>query len=274
MTGNEPVEQELLLEVVRRAPMLAALRKGSLSPRDLKERLDVSKSTAHRNAASLAEKGLINKNLEGEHSLTEFGRTVADVVSTFEADMEMTVRLAPMLNAVSGTEPPCPIDAFADATVTSSEQGDPFGPLARFVSLVSETESLQMADSYAIAPAYIDEIQGRVLDGLEAEVIERPEVAEDIMENYPRKCVGLCGSEHFTLKLHHDLPFGLAIFDDRIGVGVRDPRTDTPRAFIDTDANEAREWAKTIFDSYWREGDRLEHFTPKELREVLQAQAE
>lgn len=273
MAGNESLDREFLLEVVKRAPMLAALREESLSPRDLRERLDVSKSTAHRNATSLAERGLLQKS-DGEYTLTEFGRRVADVVSTFEADMETTVRLAPIFDALSGTVPPCPIDAFADATVTPTDQGDPFGPLARFVSLISETDSVCMADSYAIAPAYIEEVQGRILDGLEAKVIERPEVAEDIMENYPKRCVRLCGSEFFTLKLLDDLPFGLVILDHRIGIGVRDPRTGTPRALVDTDAKEAREWAETVFDSFWKNGTRLDHFNPKELREVIRAQAE
>jgi len=273
MAGNESLDREFLVEVVKRAPMLATLREEAMSPRDLQERLDVSKSTVHRNATSLSDRGLLDK-ADGEHTLTEFGRAIADVVSTFEADMGMIVRLAPMLGAVSGTEPLCPIDAFADANVTSTKQGDPFGPLARFISLVGETDSFRMADSHAIAPAYIDEIQERVLDGLEAEVIERPEVAQDIMENHPRRCVRLCGSEHFTLKIHHDLPFGLVILDDRIGVGIRDSRTGTPRAFVDTDAKDARGWAKTIFDSYWDEGTRLDHFTPKELRDVIEEQVE
>lgn len=273
MAGYDPLDQGFLLEVVRRTPMLNALRQESLSPRELQDRLDISKSTAHRNATSLADRGLVQKS-DGKHTLTAFGREVADLVSTFESDMETTVRLAPMLGAVSGTQPPCPIDAFANATVTTTDHGDPFGPVARIVALIRETDSFRMADSYAIAPAYIEEIQGRVLDGLEAEVIERPEVAEDIMENYPRRCVRLCGSEHYTMKLHDDLKFGLVIFDHRIGIGVRDPRTGTPRVFVDTDAEEAREWAQAIFDAYWREGTRLDHFTPRELRDVIKEQAE
>jgi len=273
MTGDEPFDSELLLEVVKRAPLLAALREESLSPRDLQERLDISKSTAHRNATSLADRGLVQKS-DGEHTLTAFGQQVAAVVSTFEADMENTVRLAPMFDIVSGTDPPCPIDAFADATITSTQRGDPFGTLARFVSLVSETTSFRMIDSHAIAPAYIDEIQGRVLDGLEAKVIERSAVAEDIMEHYPKRCIRLCGSEYFTLKLFDDIPFGLVILDHRIGVGIRDPSTGTPRAFVDTDSDHAREWAETVFDSYWSEATRLNHFNPRELREVIKTQAE
>lgn len=273
MTGDETVDRELLLEVVRRGPMLAALRAGPMTRRDLEEHLGISKSTAHRNARSLTERGMLVKS-NGEHTLTEFGRMVADVVTTFEEDMQATARLSPLLEVVSGTVPSCPIGVFADATVTTTESGDPFGPLARFISLVRETESLRMADSYAIAPTYIDEIHGRVLDGLETKVIERPDVAEDIIENYPKKCVQLCASEFLTMKLYDDLPFGLVILDDRIGIGVRDAETGVPRAFVDTEANRAREWAETIFESYWSEATQINRFNPTALREAIESEAE
>ena len=159
MGAEDLPERDFLLEVVKRAPMLASLREASLSPRDLQANLDVSKSTVHRNATSLTESGLLTK-ADGEYTLTELGRSVADVVSRFETDMETIVRLSPMLDPVSGVEPPCPIDAFADATITTTERGDPFGPMGRFLSLVSQTDSFRMADSHTIAPAYIDEIRG------------------------------------------------------------------------------------------------------------------
>jgi len=273
MTRDEPVDRELLLEVVRQAPMLAALRERSMSRRDLEECLGISKSTVHRNVGSLADRGMVERS-NGDHTLTDLGRAVADVVTTFEEDVEATVRLSPLLEAVSDTTPQCPIGSFADATVTTTDSGDPFAPLARFISLVSETESLRMADSYAIAPTYIDEIHGRVLDGLETEVVERPEVAEDIVNNYPKKCIQLCASEFLTMKLYADLPFGLVIFDDGIGIGVRDTETGVPRAFVDTEANEAREWAEMVFESYWSEATQIDHFNPRALRTAIESEVE
>lgn len=273
MVGDEAVNRDFLLEVIKRAPMLAALREEPMDRPALEESLGVSKSTSHRNVASLTERGLLRKS-GGKHELTEFGRAVAGVVAKFESDIETTVRLAPVFEAVSDTTPRCPIEAFADATVTSTDRGDPFGPLARFVSLVQDTTSLRMADSYAIAPTYIDEIHGRVLDGLETEVVERPEVAEDIMNSYPKKCVQLCASEFLSMKIQADLPFGLAILDNRIGIGVRDTETGVPRVFIDTDETEARNWAETLFESYWTEATRLAHFNPKALREAIESDTE
>ena len=273
MAGDEPVDRELLLEVVRRAPMLAALREEAMTRRSLEDHLGVSNSTVHRNTRSLAERGILTKS-NGEHTLTEFGRAVADAVTTFEADIRATTRLSPLLEVVADTVPRCPTDVFADATVTTTSTGDPFAPLARFISLVRETDSLCMADSYAIAPTYIDEIHGRILDGLETKVIERPDVAADIIENYPRKCVQLCASEYLTMKLHDDLPFGLVILDGRIGIGIRDAESGVPRAFVDTEANGAREWAEAVFESYWSEATQLHRFNPTGLEEAIESEAE
>lgn len=268
MVDDAHPPRDLIIEVVKRAPMVAALQEGQLDRRDLERRLEMSKSTIHRNTTSLAELDLIART-DGQYELTEFGAAVAGVLATFEADMRTTVRLAPLFEAVAGIQPRCPIDAFSDATVTTTDRGDPFGPLARFVSLVNETETLRMVDSYAVAPTYIDEIHGRVLDGLETKVIERPDVAEDIIKNYPTKCVELCASEFLAMRLHDELSFGLVILDSHVGVGVRDAKAGVPRAFVDTDDSAVRAWAETLFESYWSDATRLQRFNPQALREAI-----
>lgn len=268
MDGDRSIDRDLLLEVVRRSPVLVVLREGPTDRRGVEDRLGISKSASNRNLRSLEERGMVHRT-DGEYALTDFGRAIADAVASFEFEVETTVRLEPIFGSVSDVDPPCPLDALDDATVTSATEGDPFGPLARFVDLVRETDTLSMMDSYAIAPTYIDEIYGRVLDGMETRVIERPEVAADVMEHYPRKCVRLCASEYLTMGLDEDLPFGLAILDDRIGIGVRDPETGRPRAFVDTDSPEAREWARAVFEARWADAAPLERFNPSGLEEAV-----
>ncbi|MFP4627251.1 MAG: helix-turn-helix transcriptional regulator [Natronomonas sp.] len=268
MSEYDPVDSDLLIEVVNRSPMIEALREEPMDRRELEQRLEISKSTVHRNTRSLSERGLIVRT-GGEYRLTAFGEAVAEIVTGFREDLQSTGRIAPLFDAVSDIQPPCPIADFADATVSTADNGDPFAPLARFVTLVQETDSLRMFDSYAIAPTYMDEIHGRVLDGLETKVIERPNVAEDVMKNYPEKCVELCASEFLTMRIHEDLPLGLAIFASRVGIGLRDPDTGAPRVFIDTDAPEARAWAMSLFESYWDDAIPLPRFNPKSLRDAL-----
>lgn len=95
------------------------------------------------------------------------------------------------------------------------------------------------------------------------------DVVVDVMESYPEKCVEVCVSGNLDIWLHDALPFGLAIFDDRIGVAVADPESGALRSFVDTDDPAAREWAETIFEAFREEAVYLEEFTKRGLREAL-----
>ena len=70
------------------------------------------------------------------------------------------------------------------------------------------------------------------------------------------------------------MPFGLALFDDRTAIDVRDPETRALRALVDTDSPAVREWAEAVYEAYRRESAPLESFTKKGLREALEAAGE
>jgi hypothetical protein len=44
-------------------------------------------------------------------------------------------------------------------------------------------------------------------------------------------------------------PYGLAIFDDRVGIGGYDEETGLLQVFADTESPIAREWAERVFAS-------------------------
>lgn len=256
------------LELIRRAPMLEALRDGPLDRAELEGRLDISRATSHRFTKSLGNRGLIER-IDGEFELTEVGDAVTDAVLDFKTEVTTAFWLAPVLEAASDTVPRVPLEAFADATFTSAERGDPHGPMVRYISLVRETTTLRGFDTWAIAPTYMGEIQNRILDGMETKLIDPVPVVEDVMDNYPERCVEVCVSGYLTIRLHESLPFGLAIFDDRIGVAVNDPSTGSLKALVDTDTPEARQWAEAVYEAYEAESVLLEDFTKKGLREAV-----
>ena len=266
--GCDASDSDLLSRLIRCSPVLEAVRKESLDRREIEAQLDISNSTSHRYTRSLGDLGLIEKS-HGRFDLTELGEPVADVVATFERDVAATLRLAPLLEAVCDTTPPCPITAFTDATVTTAERGDSYSHVNRFITLVTETNTLCGLDIDCIAPFYIDELTQRVLAGMEIEAIDFPDVLEETMDNYPYVCAKVCVNGGFTPWLHVDLPFGLAIFDNRVGIGVRDPSGRRLQIFVDTDSPAVREWAEAVYDSYKDEAIRLERFTKKELREAM-----
>lgn len=270
MNTVPPSDPDGFLKLVRHAPMLEALSDRPLDRQDLEERLGISRATSHRFTRWLGDRGLIERT-DGEFHLTELGRAVTATMTSFKTEVATAFRLATVLVTLGDTRPPLPLAAFSDAVVTTPAPGDPYGPMLRYASLVRETTTLRGFNTWSIAPTYMDEIQERILDGMETDLIDPLPVVEDIMDNYPERCVEVCVSGHLTIRLHSSLPFGLVILDDRIGIAVRDPETNALSAFVDTDSSVAREWAEAVYETYKAESILLESFTKKGLREALTA---
>lgn len=272
MKTAEEAETDRLVQVLRYHPVFEALRREPLERRELEDRLGVSRATSHRYVRSLAEIGLIEKAGDA-YRLTRLGEDVAAAVAAYDRAVRPRLRLAPLARAASGVSPPLDVEAFLDATVTSADHGDPYAPLTRFVSLVQETGSLRGINTCRIAPTYMEEFQGRILAGMETELIDLPGIIEDIMEHYPEKCVEVCVSGNLTPLVHPAdgaLPFGLVLFDDRVGVGLFDGTTGTLRTFVDTADRAARAWASELYAAYRGESAPLENFTKTGLREALE----
>ena len=268
VAGGPESTPERLAELLGHGPTLTALREGSLDRRSLQELLGVSRSTCHRHTRALEAAGLVERPA-GEYALTPTGEEVADAVSAFASHVRTALTLGPVLDRIRETTPAFDVGTFADATVTTAEPGNSSRPVARALSLFRETETFRGVHTASIAPMYLED--ERVLDGLATEVIEPPEVAAEIMDEYPERCVEVCVSEYFTHWLHDDLPFGLVIFDDRIGIGV--VGEEGVKTFVDTDDPAAREWAEAVFESLREEAVLLEGYTKQGLRETMSSRS-
>lgn len=236
--------------------------------RELEGRLDVSDSTGYRLTRALSERGLVEKTGRG-YRRTQPGDEFVDALRAYATTVSTVLTLAPLLEQDAEHVPPIPVDAFADATVTRLDAGDAYSQIDRFIALVEETDTLRGMDLNAIAPLYIDEITKLVLDGMALEMISTPEVVADTADKYPYACAKLCINGNVAPLVHEDLPFGLALFDDRVGIGVPHPAARRLRAFVDTDAPRATAWAEDVFDAYRAESTRLEQFSRQALDDVL-----
>lgn len=272
MTTARPDDPDLLIDLIRRSPLLEELQQDALDRGELQDRLGVSRATCHRHTRTLDELGVIER-VDSHFQLTEAGRLLTDALTTFKRDARSAVQLAPVLDAVGDAPVEIDAEAFADATVTSAERGDPYSPVARFIALVRETEALRGLDMDAIAPLYMDEIQKRIVDGMETEDITHPGAVKDSLDGYPDKCMEACASGYLTVRLHDSLPFGLAIFDDRVGIGVCERDTRNLRVFIDTDSPKVREWAESVYEVYESEAILLEEYTQRSFQEAMEARA-
>ncbi|WP_458209367.1 helix-turn-helix transcriptional regulator [Haladaptatus sp. NG-SE-30] len=246
---NDDGVSELVITAVRRATTLRALQSSPLTRSELQAEIGVSRTTTHRIVRGLRNDSLVERT-NGRYELIPLGRVVAGEVERLKTTIEVAVRLEPVLPSLDETD--LDIELLTDATITVPEAGDPYGPVRRFVTLLSDSETLRGFDTTSIAPMYVDEIRDNILDGMQTEIVYLPEVIEQILMNYRESIDDAVESGQLELLVHDDLPFGLSLFDDRVGIGGYDDMG-VLRVFADTDDSDVREWAESLYEQYHAE---------------------
>lgn len=260
--------QDVYVELLRLAPGLQALSRRPLDRRELEARLGVSNSTGYRMTRSLEDLALIEK-AKGRYEITPRGTAVLEAVSQFEANVQTALRLGPVLGALREADPSVDLDAFADATVTTIH-GLTHSPQNRFLNLLGASDTMRGVDTASIAAGYLADVQQHIREGMDIEEILEPEIAADGLAEYTEEAIETCRSNNVSLFLHDDLWYSLAIFDERIGVGVLDTESGVCRSFVDTDSAAARRWACDVYDSYKTQAVHLPKFDPFTLRQVVE----
>ncbi|ELZ83192.1 hypothetical protein C453_14341 [Haloferax elongans ATCC BAA-1513] len=246
--ANERIETDVLGDIVRHGPVLEALLDGPLDRREIESRLDVSKATSHRFTQWLDQQGFVEK-VDSRFRLTGLGQIIAEEVLRFEANVGTARRLTPLLEAVCEDHQEFVVEPFVDATVTVAAPDDPYRPVERFISLVRSSETFRGFNTTHMAPLVLGGFHQHVFETTETEIIYLPHIADKLFETYPEQARAAVESGHLTLRTRDDLPYGLALFDKRVGIGGYDETTGLMRVFVDTESPVAREWAERVYES-------------------------
>ena len=253
---GDRVDTDLLGDIVRHGPVLEALLDGPLDRGEIEDRLDVSRATSHRFAQWLDEQRFVEK-VEGRLRLTGRGEVVAEEVLRFEANVSTADRLAPLLDVICEDHQEFIIEPFVDATVTVAEPDDPYQPVERFISLVRDSATFRGFNTTHMAPLVLGGFHQQMFDTTDTEIIYLPHIAEKLFETYPERAGEAIEHGHLALRTRDELPYGLAIFDKRVGIGGYDEATGLMQVFVDTDASIAREWAERVYTSVRADSERL-----------------
>lgn len=245
---DEDVSQ-LLRVTLQRADTLAAFRDNPLRRAEVESELDVSRTTAHRIVTVLTEHELAER-VDGGYALTAFGEFAAEEILRVRRRFEAADRLRPLLDAIASAPADFEVSWFANSSVVESSPGDPYAPLERFIELVKVTDSLNGFDTTSIAPMFVEDIRAEVVGGMQTSIVYQPSVVEQLADNYGDELADAMDSGHLELFTHGELPFGLALFDERIGVGAYDERTGMLSAFVDTDDPDAYVWGQQLYETY------------------------
>ncbi|WP_276253063.1 helix-turn-helix transcriptional regulator [Halomontanus rarus] len=258
--AGDRVDTDLLGDIVRHGPVLEALLEEPLDRREIEERLDVSRATSHRYTQWLDEQDFVEK-IDGRFQLTWRGAVTAEEILRFEANVRTAHRMTPLLDAVCEDHRDFVLEPFVDATITVAEPDDPYRPIERFITLVSESESLRGFNTTHMAPLVLGEFHQQVFDKTDTEIIYLPHIVEKLFETYPERARKAIDRGHLTLRTREELPYGLALFDDRVGIGGYDEATGLMQVFVDTDAPIAREWAERVYASVRSDSDPLDEWS-------------
>lgn len=256
MAGAE-FDDDLLQTAVARKEALAALADEPHHRRDLQERLGVSKTTCHRVVRALDERGLVRRTDRG-YELTELGHAVAGEVDRFETNVRLAYQLEPLLDAFETVDAEFDVELFADATITRPEPDDPTAPAHRYLELFREADAVRTLDRTSfLPPLYISEVVDSIIEGaVTAEAILPTSVVRTRVEEYADSHRRLAEeADRSGYRLYDTVPFGMTIFDDRVGLRAYDDETGSVLVFADTDDPEAVGWAREVY-RYYRERSR------------------
>ncbi len=255
--AGDRIDTELLGDIVRHQPVLEALLDEPLDRREIEQRLDVSRATSHRYTQWLDEHEFVDK-VDGRFRLTWRGEVVAEEVLRFEANIRTAHRLTPLLDVICEDHREFVVEPFVDATINVAETDDPYRPVERFIALVNESQTFLGFNTTHMAPLVLGEFHQRVFDDTDTEIIYLPHIVEKLFETYPERAREAIDRGHLTLRTRDELPYGLALFDERIGIGGYDETTGLMQVFVDTDSPIACRWAERVYASVREDSDPLD----------------
>ncbi|WP_312908308.1 helix-turn-helix transcriptional regulator [Natronosalvus caseinilyticus] len=256
-TAGNRVDTDQLGDIVRHGPVLEALLEEPLDRGEIEDRLDVSRATSHRFTQWLGEQGFAEK-VDGRFRLTGRGEVVAEEVLRFEANVHTAQKLTPLLDVICENHREFVVEPFVDATVTVAEPDDPYRPVERFISLVRESETFRGFNTTHMAPLALGGFHEQLFDATDTEIVYLPHIAETLFDTYPERAQKAIESGHLALRTRDQLPYGLALFDECVGIGGYDETTGLMQVFVDTDEPIAREWAERVYASIREDSEQLD----------------
>ncbi len=237
--------------------LLCTLNDESIRPSDLAgEERSPSRSRITQIRHNFEEHGWIQRE-QGLYGLTAAGERALRSYNSLASTIEQVIDKAPCLRFLPPECGDLPVLAFEGAEMIIRTGKAPYKATNRYIKLAySGFHSLRSFNSFydaKIAEAYLPAIKS----GTEIEQISSPEMITEVPIDDPtyRKIAteGFRAENCRWLIHRHELPIGLAIFDEnRVFIAPRDPVAVDPElsgTILSTD-EEVVEWATKLYECY------------------------
>jgi predicted transcriptional regulator len=254
---GSPIEEiEFIASSNHRVGILDALAEREYDRADLRSLTGAHASTVGRVLGDFEERRWIERN-GPTYELTPLGEFVAERFGELHDAMETEMKLRDVWQWLPREMEGFSAELFADAVVSYPAPGYPYEPVDRVIQLVDESESVRALGATVFKSVANEAFCRAVEDGTEIEIVYSPAVLAATVAWDPDRFEEVAARDHCTVLVHDDLPdrtrCGIDIFDDRVGICCHDTETRALRAWVDSDAPEARAWARTVFERYREE---------------------
>ncbi|WP_114578417.1 winged helix-turn-helix domain-containing protein [Saliphagus sp. LR7] len=254
---DPPIEEiEFIASSKHRVEVLDILAESGWDRADLQSMTGAHASTIGRVLGDFEERRWLERS-GPTYELTPLGAFVAERFADLRGAMETEGRLRDVWRWLPREMEGFSVDLFADAVVAYPGPGYPYEPVERVVQLVEESDAMWGLGATMFKAVANEAFCRAALDGMDVEYVYSPAVLAATVGWNSDLFEEAAARDHCTVLVHDALPdrtrCGIDIFDDRVGICCHDAETRALRAWIDTDAPEAREWAQSIFERYRRE---------------------
>ena len=227
---------------------------GPLTSRALEDELGYSLATVNRHLLTLREDGLVEKT-ESDYVITQLGNAVVTAIETTARELSVLEAIADsqFLSNVADAPKPFDVSWLADSTVIQPTSEDPYGLYDRYIDVFEGATRLRALRNEGVTPpGVIDAMRPKLMDAaFDAEGIWSPETAVRFMQVHP--VVNEIRRENPELGVYistEPLPIDFSLFDTCLVILSYDPQTGHPIVYIETENENARQWAATVFSHY------------------------
>jgi predicted transcriptional regulator len=257
--GGDPLDEILFLaRAESRVRIMEHLSGGeSTTQRELRTRLDISRTTVARSLGSLEDNGWV-ENDGDTYRLTQAGSIIAEEFSQLLDTVQRVEELSDFLRWFPDEQSTPDFLDVSDAEITSPSDGDPYAPARK------QTQIFHTADSVRVMLPSVDldgakTIAERILQhGLEAETIAAPDLEATLESEefapFLGRMVETGRSPIFVSPT--EIPFYLGLTaGGRVQTGVEDDEG-FPRSLLETTDERVRAWAEDVYQDYRKKAER------------------
>lgn len=203
-----------------RARVLGALQSlGPARPSDLRDELDVSRATVHRNLSALTDHGWVRQDADGYH-VTTAGVLVHDRFEDFQQGLETVDRFERLLETIPADGVP-PLSVLASAELVTTAPDKPHAPVMQYVEELTASDTSRVRGLSPVRSEMFDLGHEQLLEaGVDTELLIPKHVLDAEREDAGAEFGETLATDGFELFVLDDDPgFGLTVLDDRAFVG-------------------------------------------------------